>query len=71
MKFTKETLKRTARTFLQSAVGYIIAHIVLIDFTDLSLVKSALLGLVVSAGAAGLAAIMNLESEGYNESNLH
>ena len=61
MKFTKETLKRALRTFAQAAAGYIAANLILIDFTDLNLAKSALTGLAVSAIAAGLAAIMNLE----------
>lgn len=64
MKFTKETLYRVARTFLQAAVGYIVANIVLIDFTsDRDIVKTAVTGLIVSALAAGVAAIMNLEND--------
>ena len=29
MKFTKETLKRTIRTFLQAAIAYIVANVTL------------------------------------------
>lgn len=62
MKFTKETLYRALRTFLQVAGGYIAANLPLICFTDdFDIVKSALLGLGVTAVATGLAAAMNLE----------
>lgn len=64
MKFTKETLKRTLRTFGQAAAGYVVANLVLIDFTsEKQVVKSALTGLLVSALAAGIAAVMNLEGD--------
>lgn len=64
MKFTKETFKRTLRTFGQAAAGYVVANLVLIDFTsDKQVVKSALTGLLVSALAAGIAAVMNLEGD--------
>lgn len=59
----KETLKRAARTFVQAAVGYIAANFVMYagsDFSDLSVLKTVLMGLGVSAVAAGLAAVMNL-----------
>ena len=63
MKFTKETARRAARTFCQAFAGYIVVNIVVVDFTaDESVVKSALIGLGVSAFAAGLSALMNLES---------
>jgi Na+-translocating ferredoxin:NAD+ oxidoreductase RnfA subunit len=69
MKFTKETLYRALRTFLQAAVGYIVANVALINFNDdINLVKSTVTGLVVSALAAGLAALMNLE-DNYNDKN--
>lgn len=59
----KETLKRAARTFLQAAVGYIAANFAMYtgsDFSDLDVLKTVLLGIGVSAVAAGLAAVMNL-----------
>lgn len=63
MKFTKETFKRVMRTFLQAAVAYIVANLTLVDFSSgKDVAKSALIGLVVSAGAAGMAAVMNLQS---------
>ena len=60
MNFLKKTyVKRALRTFLQTSVGYIAVNIAA---TDLS-VKSAVLGLAVSAVAAGIAAVMNLREE--------
>ena len=62
MKFTKETLRRAGRTFLQAAIGYIVANVTFIDFTATDeVLYSALIGLAVSAIAAGVAAIMNVE----------
>lgn len=52
-------LKRAVRTFIQTAVGYIAVNVVTVDFS----VKSAVIGLAVSAVAAGLAAVMNLKEE--------
>ena len=60
MNFLKKTyVKRALRTFLQTAVGYIAVNIAA---TDLN-VKSAVIGLAVSAVAAGMAAVMNLREE--------
>ena len=53
----KSCVKRSLRTFLQTAVGYIAVNIAATDLT----VKSAVLGLAVSAISAGLAAVMNLK----------
>jgi hypothetical protein len=53
----KTWAKRSLRTFLQTAVGYIAVNIAATDLT----VKSAVLGLAVSAVSAGLAAVMNLK----------
>ena len=59
---TKETLIRALRTFIQAAVAYIIANIAIVDFSsDKQIVKSAVAGLITSAVAAGIAAVMNLE----------
>ena len=55
----KTYVKRALRTFLQTAVGYIAVNIAA---TDLS-VKSAVLGLAISAISAGVAAVMNLKEE--------
>ena len=53
----KPCVKRAIRTFIQTAVGYIAVNVATTDLT----VKSAALGLAVSAVAAGLAAVMNLK----------
>ena len=46
----KNCVKRALRTFLQTAVGYIAVNIAATDLT----VKSAVLGLAVSAISAGM-----------------
>lgn len=62
MKFTKETFNRVLRTFLQAAIAYIAVNLAVVDFTSSKeVVKSALIGLCVSAVSAGIAAVMNLE----------
>ena len=62
MKFTKETLRRALRTFIQAAVAYLAANLCMVDFTsETDVLTSALFGLVVSALAAGMSAVMNLE----------
>ena len=62
MKITKETLRRAGRTFVQAAVSYIAVNIAIIDFNAAEdVLKSALIGLAVSAMSAGIAAVMNLE----------
>ena len=60
MNILKKTyVKRALRTFLQTAVGYIAVNIAAMDLT----VKSAVIGLAVSAVSAGVAAVMNLKEE--------
>ncbi len=60
----KEPIKRAVRTFGQAAVGYIVANLVVVDFSSgKDVVKSALIGLGVSALAAGLSAVMNLQKK--------
>lgn len=62
MKFTKETARRALRTFLQTAIAYIAVNVCVIDWgAEKAALKSAVIGLIVSAGAAGIAAVMNLE----------
>lgn len=59
---TKETAKRAGRTFLQAALSYFAVNIVVVDFSGGSdVVEAALQGLVISAIAAGIAAVMNRE----------
>ena len=63
--FSKECLRKALRTFLQTAIGYVITNVSLyftgIDFNDEGLLKNALIGLAISAFSAGASAVMNLE----------
>ena len=62
MKITENTVKRALRTFVQTAIGYILINIVAVDFTaSKDILKSALIGLGVSAVSAGISAVMNLD----------
>lgn len=64
MRFTKETLRRALRTLLQTAISYICVNIVVVDWSaDKAALKSAVIGIAVSALAAGIAAVMNLEKK--------
>lgn len=64
----KNWLKRALRTFLQAAVGFASANIVMY-FTGVSEgeFSSAFLGLVTSCIAAGLAAVMNMKEDEQND----
>ena len=63
--FTKNCLIRALRTFLQTAIGYVLTNITLylsgLNFADGDVVKNALIGLAISALSAGAAAVMNIE----------
>jgi len=61
MKIKKEWLRRALRTFIQAAAGYIVAVVPNVDFTDTSVLKTTLVGIGVSAVAAGIAALMNAD----------
>ena len=68
MKFTRETFKRMLRTFLQAAIACIVAGFATIDFSSgKDVVRSALIGLVISSIAAGLSAVMNLQTPAETE----
>ena len=62
---TKPCLRRAFRTFLQTAIGYIVTNVTLtvggLDLTDGDVVKNALIGLAVAAVSAGASAVMNLK----------
>lgn len=63
MKKWSECIKRALRTFAEAAAAYLAAHIVLAVSTggeDLSVMRTALMGLAVSSVAAGLAAVLNM-----------
>ena len=62
-QFTKETLRRAWRTFIQTAISYIAINVCIVDFTaGKEVITSALLGLAISAVSSGIAAVMNLEN---------
>ena len=62
MKFTKETAKRMLRTFLQTVIAYMGVNLAFVDFSeDKAVIKSALIGLLISAIASGISAVMNLQ----------
>ena len=65
--FSSNCLKRALRTFLQTAVGYIVTNLAMyfgnMDFGNEDLLKKAVCGLAVSAVAAGLSAVMNLDKK--------
>lgn len=62
--YNRPWVKRTVRTFVQTAVGYIAVNLAAIDFTaEKSVIRTALLGLAVSAASAGLAAVMNYKKD--------
>lgn len=63
----KETIKRAARTFVQAAIGYIAANLMLIQWTDEGAVKKGVITLITAAVACGLAALMNLPKSGEDE----
>jgi len=64
MRFTNETFKRMLRTFIQAVIGYIVANLAIVDYSSgRAVAKSALIGLCVSAFAAGLSAVMNLQKK--------
>ena len=65
MKITKETIRRMLRTFLQVAVGILASNLALLPWTaDSAELKAAVTGMLATAIAAGIAAIMNMERDG-------
>lgn len=70
MKITKNTVIKSLRTFVQTALGYMLVNIAILDFSsDYQVAKSTLIGLVVSAVSSGLCAVMNLERMGENNND--
>ena len=63
--FTKECLIRALRTFLQTAIGYVITNVTLyfsgLNLADGEVVKTAIIRVAISAVSAGSAAVMNIE----------
>ncbi len=63
-KRMKEWLRRAIRTFIQAAAGYIVANLsAALAGMQTDGVKTVLIGLIGSALAAGMAALMNLETK--------
>lgn len=55
-----EPVRRALRTFVQSACGYIAVNIAVADLSQ----RSAIIGFIGAAIAAGFAAVMNIERNG-------
>lgn len=60
----KETIRRALRTFVQTAIGYIVTNIAILSdpetLQNTDIFKTTIIGLIISAISAGLAAVMNL-----------
>ena len=60
----KETIRRALRTFVQTAIGYIVTNIAILSdpetLQNTDILKTTIVGLIISAISAGLAAVMNL-----------
>ena len=60
----KETIRRAFRTFAQTAIGYIVTNIAILSdpetLQNTDILKTTIIGLIISAISAGLAAVMNL-----------
>lgn len=57
---TKDTVERTVKTFIEAFFAYIVTVIAAGDFFDGENSKKALVGLLMSALAAGVSAVMNM-----------
>ena len=64
----KETIRRAFRTFVQTAIGYIVTNIAILSdpetLQNTDILKTTIIGLIISAISAGLAAVMNLPKRG-------
>ena len=60
----KETIRRAFRTFVQTAIGYIVTNIAILSdpetLQNTDILKTTIIGLIISSISAGLAAVMNL-----------
>lgn len=62
MKVTNYTLKRAWRTFIQSAIAYLMVNALYINYTDgKGSAKDAIIGLAIASVSAGVSGVMNLE----------
>ncbi|MGN1051007.1 MAG: hypothetical protein ACI4QE_01765 [Acutalibacteraceae bacterium] len=62
-QFSKNCVRRALRTFLQTALAYIVTNVTctLSGITDISQAKTIIIGVIISAIAAGISAVMNLK----------
>ena len=64
----KETIRRAFRTFVQTEFGYVVTNIAILSDTEIlqntDILKTTIIGLIISAISAGLAAVMNLPKRG-------
>lgn len=65
----KNWIKRSIRTFLQAAVGYIVVSLPTVDWKDGDILKTTLVGIGVSAVAAGCAAVLNFIEDKQDKKN--
>ena len=56
---TKNIIERAIKTFVETGVSYLIAHLSGVEFFGSNEGKTVWVGLAVSAGAAGLSAAWN------------
>lgn len=63
----KTVAKRAIRTFFQTAIGYFAMNLTVVNWEDPVSSKNVLFGLGVSAIAAGVAAIMNMNEVNNND----
>ncbi len=56
---TKNIIERSVKTFIETAISYLIAHLSGANFFERNEVKTVWVGLAISAGAAGLSATWN------------
>lgn len=65
MNFLKKNyIKRALRTFFQTAISYIAVNIAVVDFSaNKQALKSAIIGLIISAISGGISAVMNFKEK--------
>lgn len=65
LHINKRSTHQSGKTFIQALIAFLVVALPTIDFTqEKSALKAALLGVLASAVAAGLSAVMNIEQKG-------
>ncbi len=60
----KNWIRRALRTALQAAVGYLVVAVPAVDWgADKAILRTTLVGIGVTAAAAAVAAVMNLDED--------